>query len=111
MAKRELIPAKQEKAFERVKGFRSELVEFRQQFERLKAEKDETVGCTYLLDDNGLTNLTTCLANNHQSYRAPRPPSPPRLYPGKPQQYPLPKLQLRLPPAPPTARLLRRCPI
>ncbi|KAH0535924.1 hypothetical protein FGG08_007167 [Glutinoglossum americanum] len=42
MAKRELIPAKQEKAFERVKNFRSELVEFRQQFERLKADKDET---------------------------------------------------------------------
>ncbi|KAI9783799.1 MAG: protein transport protein bos1 [Geoglossum umbratile] len=42
MAKRELIPAKQEKAFERVKNFRSELLDFRQQFERLKAEKDET---------------------------------------------------------------------
>ncbi|KAI9763344.1 MAG: protein transport protein bos1 [Geoglossum simile] len=42
MAKRELIPAKQEKAFERVKNFRSELAEFRQQFEQLKGEKEET---------------------------------------------------------------------
>ncbi|KAI9868812.1 MAG: protein transport protein bos1 [Trichoglossum hirsutum] len=42
MAKRELIPAKQEKAFERVKNFRSELLEFRQQLERLKAERDDT---------------------------------------------------------------------
>ncbi|KAH0548185.1 hypothetical protein GP486_008097 [Trichoglossum hirsutum] len=56
MAKRELVPAKQEKAFERVKTFRTELLEFRQQLERLKGEKDDAVmdqhlSTTFLIDD------------------------------------------------------------
>jgi hypothetical protein len=46
MAKRELIPAKQEKAFERVKTFRSEITEYRQQFEHLKAEREESVSAS-----------------------------------------------------------------
>jgi Golgi SNAP receptor complex protein 2 len=46
MAKRELIPAKQEKAFERVKTFRSEIAEYRQQFEHLKAEREESVSAS-----------------------------------------------------------------
>ncbi|KAI9844180.1 MAG: pyruvate dehydrogenase complex dihydrolipoamide acetyltransferase component (E2) [Sclerophora amabilis] len=41
MSKRELIPAKQEKAVERVKTFRTELAEYRQQFERLKKDRED----------------------------------------------------------------------
>jgi Golgi SNAP receptor complex protein 2 len=43
LAKQELVPAKQEKAYERVKNFRAELAEYRQQFDRLKQEADERV--------------------------------------------------------------------
>lgn len=41
LSKKELIPAKQEKAFERVKNFRNELADYRQQFERLRKEREE----------------------------------------------------------------------
>ncbi|KAI9816245.1 MAG: protein transport protein bos1 [Pycnora praestabilis] len=41
MAKRELIPTKQEKAYERVKNFRSELSDYRSQFDRLKKERED----------------------------------------------------------------------
>ena len=43
MAKRELIPAKQEKAKERVKNFRRELEEYRAQFNKLKRDREEAV--------------------------------------------------------------------
>lgn len=42
LAKQELVVAKQEKAHERIKNFRSELSEFREQFNALKAERDES---------------------------------------------------------------------
>jgi Golgi SNAP receptor complex protein 2 len=43
MSKQELVPAKQEKAFERVKTFRTELQDYRDQFSRLKERRDEMV--------------------------------------------------------------------
>ncbi|MCJ1305954.1 protein transport protein bos1 [Hypocenomyce scalaris] len=43
MAKRELIPAKQEKAHERIKNFRAELLDYRQSFDRLKKEREESI--------------------------------------------------------------------
>ena len=43
MAKRELIPSKQEKAYERVKNFRAELADYRGQFERMKREREQNV--------------------------------------------------------------------
>lgn len=43
LAKQELVPAKQEKAFERVKNFRADLTDFREQFELVKKEREETV--------------------------------------------------------------------
>jgi hypothetical protein len=42
-SKKELIPAKQEKAFERVKKFRTELADYRLQFDRLRKEREEAV--------------------------------------------------------------------
>lgn len=43
LSKRELIPAKQEKAFERVKNFRTELSDYREQFDRLRKEREDAV--------------------------------------------------------------------
>lgn len=43
LAKRELIPAKQEKAHERIKTFRAELLEYRQYLDRLKKDREDTV--------------------------------------------------------------------
>lgn len=46
LSKKELIPAKQEKAFERVKNFRTELADYRLQFDRLRKEREEAVCIT-----------------------------------------------------------------
>lgn len=42
MAKKELIPAKQEKARERIKNFRTELVDYRQYFDSLKKDREDS---------------------------------------------------------------------
>ncbi|KAI9655620.1 MAG: protein transport protein bos1 [Bathelium mastoideum] len=41
LSKQELVPAKQEKAYERVKNFRTELSDYRERFDRLKKQIDE----------------------------------------------------------------------
>lgn len=46
LSKKELIPTKQEKAFDRVKNFRAELADYRQQFERLRREREEAQAVT-----------------------------------------------------------------
>jgi len=46
--KKELNPVKQEKARERIKNFRAEILDYRQRFETLKKEREETV-CTVVL--------------------------------------------------------------
>jgi hypothetical protein len=43
LAKSELIPEKKEKAIEREKSFRTALADYRQQFERLRKEREDTV--------------------------------------------------------------------
>ena len=43
LAKQEIQPEKQQKAYERIKNFRSELTEYRDRFDRLKQEADERV--------------------------------------------------------------------
>ena len=43
MAKRELIPAKQEKARERLKNFRAEFSDYQETFQRLKGSHEENV--------------------------------------------------------------------
>ena len=43
MAKKELIPAKQEKAHERLKNFRTELADYRQSFDRFKKDREDSV--------------------------------------------------------------------
>ncbi|CRG89018.1 hypothetical protein PISL3812_06053 [Talaromyces islandicus] len=46
LAKSELIPEKKEKAAEREKNFRTALSDYRQQFERLRKEREEAVSVT-----------------------------------------------------------------
>ena len=46
LSKKELIPEKQQKAFDRVKNFRSELADYRIQFDRLRKEREDAV-CVY----------------------------------------------------------------
>ncbi|KAI1340218.1 transport protein BOS1 [Xylariaceae sp. FL0016] len=43
LAKQELNPAKQEKAFDRIKNFRTELSEFRSEFDSLKSLRDDAL--------------------------------------------------------------------
>lgn len=43
LAKQELNPAKQEKALERIRNFRTELSDYRREFESLKAARDEAL--------------------------------------------------------------------
>lgn len=46
LSKKELIPAKQEKAFERAKNFREELGDYRQRFDQLRKEREDAVRFT-----------------------------------------------------------------
>ncbi|OJD25119.1 hypothetical protein ACJ73_03520 [Blastomyces percursus] len=46
LSKQELIPAKQELAFERLKNFRTELADYRQLFDRLRKEREDVVRTT-----------------------------------------------------------------
>lgn len=43
MAKKELVPTKQEKAQDRLKNFRIELADYRQSFDRLKKDREDSV--------------------------------------------------------------------
>lgn len=47
LSKKELIPEKQQKAFDRVKNFRTELADYRAQFDRLRKEREEAVCSHY----------------------------------------------------------------
>ncbi|KAE8145566.1 dihydrolipoamide acetyltransferase component of pyruvate dehydrogenase [Aspergillus avenaceus] len=46
LSKKELIPEKQQKAFERVNNFRSELADYRQSFDSLRKEREEAQSVT-----------------------------------------------------------------
>jgi len=50
LAKQELVAEKQQKAYERIKNFRSEQADYRDRFDRLKKEAEERVrlACTIL---------------------------------------------------------------
>lgn len=49
LSKKELIPAKQEKAFERAKNFRTELGDYRQQFDSLRKAREDAVSLFLVL--------------------------------------------------------------
>jgi len=81
MAKREIVPAKQEKAFQRVRNFRKEISELKQQFVKLKGERadaEHTVARSELLGRRGHSSATpeNPYANTTQTRNAPSPYSP-----------------------------------
>ncbi|OAX79229.1 hypothetical protein ACJ72_06453 [Emergomyces africanus] len=115
LSKQELIPSKQELAFERLKNFRTELADYRQLFDRLKKEREDAVRtinlifpfprsaqvCVLYTTQNLLKlRLTvTQTAIRLEPQRTPRSPPPPCLHPRKPLRpiQPPPNLPLRQP--------------
>lgn len=89
LSKKELIPEKQEKAFERVKNFRGELGEYRQEFDHMRKTREDAV-CSgppspSLRARSELTNGVTLKKAIHvKPQRALWPSSPPRRHPREP---------------------------
>ena len=71
VTKRELVQTKQEKGFERVKTFRGELLAYREQFEALKKEREESVGVLER-EQYKTHEILTGIANIDQSLGATR---------------------------------------
>lgn len=80
LSKKELIPAKQEKAFERVKNFRTELGDYRQQFDSLRKAREDAVSFSRII----LRLSLTTTAIHVEPQRAPWPSAAPCRDPGKP---------------------------
>ncbi|KAI5292965.1 protein transport protein bos1 [Ascosphaera atra] len=116
LSKKEIIPAKQEKAFERVKNFRAELAEYRQSFERLKKDRDDAVRLLHIprppqvyprwmrptcLSTYAMLTVGKRIAIKQQPRRTPRPPPLQRDRHPRRQQHPgQPLRQHRQPPSP-----------
>ncbi|XXG95255.1 thiamine pyrophosphokinase [Hypoxylon texense] len=80
LAKQELNPAKQEKAFERIRNFRAELTSFRTQLDELKEKREDTLHAQNRNELLGRRPFTTATpenpyANTAQSHQ-PQPSSP-----------------------------------
>lgn len=87
LAKSELIPEKKEKAIEREKSFRASLLDYRQQFERLRKEREETVSSSAIFQYNCHRVFVNCLGYKgirHKSQRTIRSSSTSRCYPREP---------------------------
>lgn len=69
MAKKELIPGKQEKAHERLKNFRIELADYRQKFDLLKKDREDNVRVfdALLQPSNRWKDSCLPLANAHSA--------------------------------------------
>jgi golgi SNAP receptor complex member 2 len=75
MAKREIIKAKQEKAQMRVQKFRTDYVEFRNQFETLKAQVSAEKEATQRAELTTSTSLASPSANTRQRFQTTYPPN------------------------------------
>ena len=94
MAKKELVPAKQEKAQERIKNFKSELADYRGTLDRLKKDREDAVRNRrsnlaqahikqlYAMLDPVLTEAAIAIST--EPNRALWPPSAPRSHSRKP---------------------------
>ena len=86
LSKKELIPEKQEKAFERVKNFRSELGEYRHEFDHMRKTREDAV-CSappYLHARSELMILLLKKAIHVKPQRTVWSSSPPRRHPREP---------------------------
>jgi len=68
MARRELVPAKQEKAFARIKNFRKEIQEYRTQFDKLKGERSEAEHTTSRSELFGRRGHSSATPDNPYAY-------------------------------------------
>ncbi|KAF3937361.1 Membrin-11 [Dactylella cylindrospora] len=74
MAKRELIPAKQEKAYERVRNFRQQYGELKAQFDKLRRDREEAELATNRTELLGRRGHSSATPDNPYSYsNQPRP--------------------------------------
>ncbi|KAI0846737.1 V-snare-domain-containing protein [Daldinia vernicosa] len=73
LAKQELNPAKQEKAYERIRNFRAELSSFRTQLEELKTQREDTLHAQNRTELLGRRPFTTSTPENPYA-NAPTPP-------------------------------------
>ena len=85
-SKKELNAAKQEKARERVKNFRSEMMDYRQTFDRLKKDREDNVGSQTGNDARRRVSDESFIPIGKQPkpHRAPGPPATPCLDPREP---------------------------
>jgi hypothetical protein len=69
LAKQELVPEKQTKAYERIKNFRTEQADYKERFERLRKEIDERV-CGFSLAKilSGIMLIYQC-SNSHKLHQ------------------------------------------
>ncbi|KAI0016837.1 V-snare-domain-containing protein [Xylariomycetidae sp. FL0641] len=75
LARQELNPAKQEKAYDRIKNFRVELSEFRTQFDQLKAQREDAAQAQTRSELFGRRPYTTATPENPYAH-AETPPEP-----------------------------------
>jgi hypothetical protein len=77
LAKQEPVQTKQEKAFERLKNFRSELEEYRNSFKRIKSANEDVVRLHLpcLLQHMSERSTNNLIANNGSAHRTARSPS------------------------------------
>ncbi|KAF3903054.1 Membrin-11 [Orbilia brochopaga] len=68
MAKRELIPAKQEKAIERVRNFRTQFAELKAQFDKLRSQREESDASTNRTELLGRRGHSSATPDNPYSY-------------------------------------------
>ncbi|KAF3065964.1 Protein transport protein bos1 [Daldinia childiae] len=73
LAKQELNPAKQEKAYERIKNFRAELSSFRTQLDELKTQREDTLHTQNRTELLGRRPFTTSTPENPYA-NTPTPP-------------------------------------
>ncbi|KAI0110710.1 V-snare-domain-containing protein [Hypoxylon sp. NC0597] len=79
LAKQELNPAKQEKAYERIKNFRSELSSFRTQLDELKARREDALHAQNRSELLGRRPFTTATPENPYANTPPPQSSPPSI--------------------------------
>ncbi|KAI1383793.1 V-snare-domain-containing protein [Hypoxylon trugodes] len=76
LAKQELNPAKQEKAYERIRNFRSELSSFRTQLDELKTQREDALHAQNRTELLGRRPFTTATPENPYANATPQSSSP-----------------------------------
>lgn len=70
LARRELVPTKQQQAYERIKNFRAEMAECREEFERIKRERGEADQTSNRLELLGRRPAASTTPDNPYAYNS-----------------------------------------